>query len=245
MDHVIIPVNPISSLIVAAAVFFSAWIWTTRKSSSVTSIPIVMGAIFGGFVGAKLGFVVAEAPLWWREPDFWARMLFGKTILGALLGGWIGVEFAKWVSGERRRLGDAFAGIIPLGIAAGRLGCLVHGCCQGRTVEELGNSWLGSGLTAMGLERWPAPVAEIIFQATFLTASWVLRDQKRLCGQYFHLYLIAYGLFRFAHEFVRDTPRYPGTDLSPYMLLALACVFGGAIGFAWRARREPFHEKVT
>jgi prolipoprotein diacylglyceryltransferase len=48
--------------------------------------------------------------------------------------------------------------------------------------------------------------------------------------------LIAYGLFRFGHEFVRDTPRYPGTAFSPYMGLALGCVALGAWGF-WRRKK--------
>ena len=50
----------------------------------------------------------------------------------------------------------------------------------------------------------------------------MVRKQKQT-GQLFHLYLIAYGLFRFGHEFVRDTPPLVA-NISGYQLLALAMV---------------------
>ena len=56
-------------------------------------------------------------------------------------------------------------------------------------------------------------------------------------GQHFHLYLIAYGIFRFAHEWMRVTPKLGGI-LSGYQLAALACVALGAWGFRRRARLE-------
>ena len=60
-------------------------------------------------------------------------------------------------------------------------------------------------------------------------------DEQRLRGQHFHLYLIAYGAFRFVHEFLRATPRL-GADFSGYQIAALACVALGAWRFVVRAR---------
>jgi len=42
-----------------------------------------------------------------------------------------------------------------------------------------------------------------------------------LRNQLFHVYLVTYGAFRFAHEFMRDTPRLWG-PFSGYQLFALA-----------------------
>jgi phosphatidylglycerol:prolipoprotein diacylglycerol transferase len=44
---------------------------------------------------------------------------------------------------------------------------------------------------------------EFIFNALMLMVVLVLRRQKILPGQHFHVYLMAYGLFRFFHEFLR------------------------------------------
>jgi phosphatidylglycerol:prolipoprotein diacylglycerol transferase len=57
---------------------------------------------------------------------------------------------------------------------------------------------------------------------------------NRLPGQHFHLYLIAYGLFRFAHEFLRATPKAFG-GLSGYQLIALATAITAAIAYRRRA----------
>jgi len=52
-------------------------------------------------------------------------------------------------------------------------------------------------------------------------------------GQHFHVYLICYGVFRFAHEFLRDTPRI-GERLSGYQLLALGVAAFGVAAFLRR-----------
>jgi phosphatidylglycerol---prolipoprotein diacylglyceryl transferase len=56
-----------------------------------------------------------------------------------------------------------------------------------------------------------------------------------LAGQHFHLYLIAYGTFRFAHEFVRATPRVAGI-FSGYHFAALGVALLGLLGFLHRRR---------
>ena len=70
--------------------------------------------------------------------------------------------------------------------------------------------------------------ADLAMLAVFLA----LRARKAWPGQHFHLYLVAYGVFRFAHEFMRATPRLSG-GLTGYQWAALACVGLGAWGF-WR-----------
>jgi phosphatidylglycerol:prolipoprotein diacylglycerol transferase len=55
-------------------------------------------------------------------------------------------------------------------------------------------------------------------------------------GQHFHLYLIGYGVFRFAHEFLRATPPI-GFGITGYQIAALACLVLGVTGFIRRARQ--------
>ena len=198
--------------------------------------------------------------MFWDAPDRWMIWATGKTILGALLGGYAGVEVAKKLTGYAQATGDWFAVIAPVGIVLGRVGCLLHGCCLGR---ECAAAWWTMN-DARGVARWPAVPVEIGFNVLALAFFLALRgggepakDAKdreklsaafralsrfsradlaaRLRGQHFHIYLVAYGAFRFAHEFLRATPRIGG-GISGYQIAALACVALGAWRLAVRAR---------
>jgi phosphatidylglycerol:prolipoprotein diacylglycerol transferase len=60
-----------------------------------------------------------------------------------------------------------------------------------------------------------------------------MRWRKILPGQHFHIYLIAYGVFRFFHEFLRETPKVAG-PLSGYQMVAAGVVALGTAGFLKR-----------
>jgi phosphatidylglycerol:prolipoprotein diacylglycerol transferase len=118
---------------------------------------------------------------------------------------------------------------VPVGIVLGRIGCILNGCCLGRACEP---SWFTMN-DANGVARWPAALVELLFNALMLGSILILRRQKILPGQHFHIYLMAYGLFRFFHEFLRDTPQIVG-PVSGYQIAALAIFALGAAGFAMR-----------
>src|SRR5581483_10208648 len=114
--------------------------------------------------------------------------------------------------------------IAPIAIVLGRIGCVWHGCCPGRVCEP---SWF----TVNG--RWPAAIVELLFNALILGVVLVLRRKKILSGRHFHLYLLAYGSFRFVHEFLRDTPAILG-PFSGYQIVALAVAALGWRGLVLR-----------
>lgn len=212
-----------------AGIAVSAFFWARLARRDDRLLIVYVAALIGAFLGAKLAYLFAEG---WRDfgrPDMWLRLATGKSILGALLGGYAGVELAKRWVGYRGVTGDWFAVIAPIGIILGRIGCWLHGCCLGRACES---TWL-TIRDASGVERWPSVPVEILFNLAILIGFFVLRHQRRLTGQHFHLYLIAYGLFRFTHEFLRDTPRVVG-PLSGYQFVAL---FVAAFGM-WAFRRR-------
>lgn len=234
MDHPLLPGNPIAAIMTVVGLVISYYYWSKNKNITDDHLPLGLAAVAGGLLGAKLGFVIGEAPIWWNDEMFWLRMLYGKTILGGLLGGWLGVETIKRVLGVRRPTGDDFARVIPLGISAGRIGCLVHGCCQGKLLTAVFGQSTGEWLGRFSITHWPAPFIEIAFQFAFLLFSYTTRHVKFLRNQHFHLYMILYGLFRFVHEFARNTPRYSNSGLSPYMVLAAVCCVAGCVGFLIR-----------
>lgn len=56
----------------------------------------------------------------------------GRTILGGVIGGWIGVELWKRKLGIKESTGALWALALPAGEAVGRIGCWFHGCCYGK-----------------------------------------------------------------------------------------------------------------
>ena len=226
--------SQIYSWLMLAGLALSILFWARLAKRDGRLLPVYVGAVLGAFFGAKLCYFLAEGWLKIGRQGFWLDFATGKTILGALLGGYLGVEGAKRAVGYKQATGDMFALIAPAGIVVGRMGCLLHGCCPGRSFEV--QRWF-TITDAHGDERWPAVPAEIVFNLGAVGAAVFLARTRRLPGQHFHLYLMGYGVFRFAHEFLRGTPRLIG-PLSGYHILALAVFALGVARFYQRYRSQ-------
>lgn len=213
--------SPVYVVILLVALGGGAIYWH-RQARHDARLPLVYaGGLAGAFLGAKLAYLFAEGWLVWDSPQRWLLWAAGKSVIGALPGGWVGVEVAKRVVGLRVSTGDRFVWLLPPTLAAGRLGCLHAGCCQGVPMAHGG--------------RWPAVPVEMGFQlAAFVALGWAARrGWMRDCR--FFAYLGAYGVFRFVHEFWRDTPK-PFGGLSGYQIIALATAVAAV--WAWARRRK-------
>ena len=227
-------IPPYTWLLIAGVVI-SFFFWKRRARQDKRLVFIYGAALVGAFFGAKIVYLLAEGWLHLGAPDVWLQLAAGKSILGALLGGYVFVELAKRHVGYERTTGDDFALIAPVSIGLGRVGCLLHGCCLGVVCRP---EWYALK-DSEGVPRWPAVPVELAFNVLAFVFFLFLRRRKFLTGQHFHLYLIGYGLFRFAHEFVRATPRLLG-PLSGYQFAALAvAVFGGICFVRRRASARP------
>lgn len=209
-----------------AGIVVSLFFWKRRARDDKRLVFIYGAALVGAFFGAKLVYVAAEGWQHFGAADMWHQLAAGKSILGALLGGYAFVELAKWQLGYRKTTGDDFALIAPISITLGRIGCLLHGCCLGVACHP---GWYALRDSA-GILRWPAVPVEIAFNLVAFAGCLLLRRCRLLPGQHFHLYLMGYGIFRFAHEFLRATPRIAG-PFSGYQFAALAVAGFGAICF--------------
>ncbi len=226
------PASTAYGWLMLAGILVSLALWSRVARRDERLVLIYVAALAGAILGAKLVYLGAEGWLHWHDPDRWQQLATGKSIVGGLLGGYAGVEIAKYLLGYPGGTGDWFAVVTPLSLMLGRVGCLLHGCCLGRVCEP---AWF-TLKDAHGLARWPAALVELLFNAVMLAVVLVLRRGKLLPGQHFHVYLIAYGTFRFGHEFLRATPPIAG-PLSGYQLAALGLIILGVMGFRRRAKR--------
>lgn len=220
-------------LVAGIALSLVFWVRLARRDRRL--LWIWLAALLGAFVGAKIVYLLAEGWRDWGRPDAGWRLAAGKSVIGALLGGYVAVELAKKQVGYPYATGDRFALVVPFSLILGRLGCWLNGCCLGRACASR-HWWTLED--AEGIPRWPAVPVELTFNVAALGVLALLRRQGRFPGNLFHLYLIAYGLFRFAHELVRDTPRLRG-PISGYALAALAVAALGGIRFWQRRGSSP------
>jgi phosphatidylglycerol:prolipoprotein diacylglycerol transferase len=216
-----------------AGILVSIIFWSRLARRDERLVLIYIAALVSAFIGAKLVYLGAEGWLHWRDANRWVILATGKSITGALLGGYLGVEVAKRLLKYDGVTGDWFAIIVPVGIMLGRIGCMINGCCLGKVCAA---NWFTIN-DVNGVPRWPASQVEFLFNAVMLGVILLLRWGKIAPGQLFHIYLIAYGTFRFFHEFLRDTPQILG-PISGYQIAALAVALLGLAGFLSR-RNEP------
>ena len=201
-----------------------------RKRYYTIQIITIVAAV----LGAKFAVVLGDA-LWPLKPfnDWYALLGSGRSIVGALLFGFLAAEAAKPLLRYDIPPNDRFAVILPFSIGIGRIGCLIAGCCRGVPWD---GPW---AITyADGIPRHPAPLYELLFNIATGFVLLALCRRQILFGRLFAVYLIAYGSFRFGIEFIRETAK-PYDGLSAYQLMCLVMVVAGLWALVARTLREP------
>jgi len=184
------------------------------------SLWIGVAAIFGAALGAKIGYWLEDPQNAFANFPDWRHLLEGKTIVGALLGGLVGVELVKRAIGARGSSGDAFALPLIVGIAIGRVGCFLAGLddhTYGNPTNLLWGVDFGDGIP-----RHPTQLYEIAFLALLAI---VIQSRRRAfieAGDRFRAFLIAYLTFRLLIDFIKPMPQVYLGAFSGIQLLCLA-----------------------
>lgn len=205
---------------VATGIWFSRRMPSPSALTSGERLGIGLGAFCGAMIGAKLPFVVAD---WDGLLSGAAWFSDGKTIICGLVGGYVGVEAAKWALGVTVKTGDSFAVPVAAAVGVGRLACFVGGCCYG-TPTDL--PW-GIVFPAVdSLPRHPTQLYEAAFHLTMAAVLWQLQRRGMFRGQLIKLYILSYLTYRFATEFIRpEAQLWYGLTGYQWACLALAPVF--------------------
>lgn len=201
----------------------AAWLIARRTQIALPldrtqKLGIGIGAFCGAMIGAKLPFVLAD---WNGMLSGAAWFSDGKTILTGLVGGYLGVELAKWALDVHVRTGDSFVVPVAVAVGIGRLGCFVIGCCYGTpTSLPWGMQFPTAGDS---LPRHPTQLYEAIFHLTMAGLMAVLLRNGIWRGQLIKAYIIAYAFYRFATEFIRPEAKF-WLGLTGYQWVALALI---------------------
>jgi len=183
-----------------------------------------LGAYCGAMIAAKLPFVFSQ---WEGFLSGAAWFSNGKTILCGLVGGYAGVETAKWAMLIKTKTGDGFAVPVAVGVAVGRLGCYEFGCCYGTPTDlPWGIVFPGAG----ELPRHPTQLYETMFHLAMAGLLYVFQRRGLFRGQLIKMYIITYAIYRFCTEFIRPEERI-WWGLTGYQVACVVIVF--LFAFLW------------
>lgn len=184
----------------------------------------------------------------------WAKFWAGGL---TYYGGFLGASLAAWFLLRRDKFpfwkaADMAGFAVPLGLAFGRMGCLLAGCCFGKACDL---PW------ALSFPPWsPASEAQSKAHALQHAALWsnrvhptqiyesaaslliaflalaVVQPRKRYDGQVFAAFLVMYAVARFLLETLRDDDRGGLLTLSTSQLIGLGLVLAAGAIHALRSR---------
>lgn len=196
---------------------------------------VMIGAVAGGCLGAKLPFLLQD-PAALRTIDIWFEN--GRTITYGLVGGYLGVEAAKFAAGIRVKTGDSLAAPLAASIAVGRLGCFVGGCCFGTPTDLPWGHDFGDGIS-----RHPTQIYEAIFHACAAIVLFWLGRRQLFQRQLVKAYIATYLVYRFITEIIRPEPRLAfGLTFYQWSVLPMLALFAC---LAWSDRPSSTQSSMT
>lgn len=199
---------------------------------------IIIAAIIGGFVGARLYFIIEHWSDFLADP---VDMIFsgaGLVWFGGFLGGAIGVI---WML-RRNRLPmlkslDILGVLVLLGHAIGRIGCQLAGDGDYGPPSDL--PWAmayPNGVVPTPVPVHPTPIYDFILLISFFSILWILRHRVKIPGQLFGLALVAMGVERFITEFFRTTPKLAFGWMTLAQIISVGLILAGVSVYLMQQR---------
>lgn len=162
---------------------------------------VLAAAAVGGALGSKLLAWLEDPALTAAHLADLSFLLAGKTIVGGLLGGLIGVELCKKLIGLRTATGDLYALPLTVAIAIGRIGCFLTGLSDDTYGTPTSLPW---GIDfGDGIPRHPTQLYEIAFLALLALALLQLSRRPHQEGDLFKLFMVGYLGWRFLVDFIK------------------------------------------
>jgi phosphatidylglycerol:prolipoprotein diacylglycerol transferase len=231
-------------ILIACFAALAIGVWRARRDQIDPNSVYELAAwlFLGGAVGARAVFVIAHPESIHNLGDILRSWQGGNNFYGCILGGLTG-SVLYWIRRPFpfRRMADVAALAVATGIAIGRIGCFLNGCCYG-AVSDLpwairfpagSHAWVrqvDAGLipptAASSLPVHPTQLYASLAGFALLGLLLVYSRRRRAAGETMAVLMIAYPVTRWPLEMVRgDEPAiFYGMTLSQNISVALfAC----------------------
>lgn len=190
--------------------FIAGW-WLARRRAAQSSTwkpvdvdDLIFFAAIGVIAGGRLGWMLVYGfDNIMADPLSVFRVWQGGM---SFHGGLIGVLLAFWYFARKTRrpflvVGDFIAPLAPIGLLAGRIGNFINQELWGKVTDL---PWGVVFRNAGPLPRHPSQLYEALLEGLVLfIILWLFSARARPMGAVSGLFLVGYGVFRFAVEFVR------------------------------------------
>ncbi len=266
-----VPVRGYGAMLLVAAMA-GTWLSIVRGRSmgfdADTILALGMEVFLWGIVGARLFYVIEYHDQFFAAGRSWPESLMAVLNIAAgglvVFGSLPTAALAAWRFASRRglslpRLADCIAPGLLVGLAIGRIGCFLNGCCYGGACDlpwavrfpPDSPPWLDQAARGLlpaaaadGGPPWslpvhPAQLYAAIDAAILAVLACLATPLARRDGQVFALVLTLHPISRLLLEAIRvDEPPALGTSLSISQLVSLVLLVAAA-GLWWWTFQQP------
>ncbi|MBR2514604.1 MAG: prolipoprotein diacylglyceryl transferase [Halomonas sp.] len=223
--------------------FLSAW-WLGRLRADYLDLSkedisdLIFYSAIGVIAGGRVGYAIFYGMEQWLSNPLWIFQVWDGGM--SFHGGLLGVAAAAVIFARKKRLAfidiaDFIAPLVPIGLGAGRLGNFINQELPGRVSDA---PW-ALIFPQLGPEpRHPSALYELMLEGVVLFGLlyWLARKPTRR-GLLSGIFLLGYGIFRFAVEFVRMPDAHLGFIAFGWVtmghLLTVPMILGGVGLLLW------------
>lgn len=207
-------------------------------------LDLILAACIGGILGARIFYVLGHWSYYMsNKGEMFQLNMEGLVFYGGLI---LGLVFA-FIAGKLRHVRlltvlDLCGLCVPAALSVARIGCLLNGCCYGKTTSmPWGITYpLTSGIIG---PRHPTQIYEIILDLILFIVLWNMRDRFGREGMAFFAFVMGYAAIRFTVEFFRE---HSASNAAPFFqLLSLAFFIAAGLVILFRYRLLPETTRIT
>jgi phosphatidylglycerol:prolipoprotein diacylglycerol transferase len=232
---------------------FAFWFWRVKKSGErvrlftwQNGVLIALTLLFA-FVGGRAYYL-------WQNSGEYSWKIFRNWQSGFVLyGGMItsvaaAALYIKMRGKSFALIADLVAGPMMLGLAFGRLGCFLNGCCYGKKgsgfpcVSFPAGSPAAADQHKFGAPSDPVHPTQLYETAAavgfFFLLSWIWKKPRKAQGEVFLFMVMLYGAWRFIIEFARGDERPVWIASLSYSQVVSLTAIAAAVAILFFLRRR-------
>ena len=231
---------------ILACLFMALYRAKKKNMSQDAVLDITIYGVLGGFLGAKLLYVIVEFKDFIKNPmsilGSEGFVVYGGIIAGVL----VGMLYCKMKKLVFLEYLDLAAPSIAIAQGFGRLGCFLAGCCYGRQTD----AWYGvvfpEGCFApAGVKLIPTQLISSIGDFLIMGILLLYSKKSKHAGDVGALYMLLYGVGRFLIEFLRNDDRGAVGALSTSQTISIVIVAGSLLLFYFNKKRAEKMQKAA